>query len=331
MRLATPLVLIALVAAAGGVSDITDEVVNRDVVVVGGGASGAHAAVKLRDMGKTIMLVEKRDRLGGLTETCLVSVFPLVTTTKYVDFTTGRALDNYTAPTSAEALAALKTYHGLCKRYEQLLLPGYFDFPLPGEIPEDFTLLFRDFVARYNISAAVPRLFQLTGVGLGDMMNIPTMYVMQGKGAPLTGVLFGETSNVVPVSGDNHELYRKIGDLLGQDVLYSSTVMSSVRGADDTGVTVVVEAANGNRKRIRAQRLLIAIEPSTDNMAPFDLDASESAVFSKFRPSNVYVGAVRNPSLVVNQSLTNMPAAAEPSNWTALPLPPFNSRFDYFG
>lgn len=157
------------------------------------------------------------------------------------------------------------------------------------------------------------------------------MYVMQGIGAPLTGAFFGETSNVVPVSGDNHELYAKIGDLLGQDVLYSSTVVSSVRGADDTGVALVVEAADGNRKRIKAQRLLIAIEPSPANMGPFDLDASESAVFSKFRSTNVYVGAVRNPSLVVNQSLTNMPAAAQPSNWTALPLPPFNSRFDYFG
>lgn len=90
-------------------------------------------------------------------------------TTKYVDFTTGQALDNYMPPTSAEALAALKTYHELCKQYEQLLLPGYFDFPLPGDIPEDLTLVFRDFVAKYNISAAVPRLFQLTGLGLGDM------------------------------------------------------------------------------------------------------------------------------------------------------------------
>ena len=78
-------------------------------------------------------------------------------------------------------------------------------------------------------------------------------------------------------------------------------------------------------------RLLLAIQPSADNLAPFDLDASELAVFSKFRWSNSYVGAVRHPSLVVNQSLTNMPAAAEPSNWTTLPLPPFNARLDYFG
>lgn len=202
MRPATPLVLIALVAAAGGVSDTTNEVINRDVVIVGGGASGAHAAVKLRDMGKTIALVEKRDKLGGHTETyqdpltgkpinvgvqawttyknttdfitkrmnlSVVVKSQTSLATKYVDFTTGQALDSYTAPTSAEALAALRTYHELCKQYEQLLLPGYFDFPLPDDIPEDLTLLFRDFVAKYNISAAVPRLFQLTGVGLGDM------------------------------------------------------------------------------------------------------------------------------------------------------------------
>lgn len=89
--------------------------------------------------------------------------------TKYVDFTTGRILDNYTAPTSAEAIVALRKYHELCKGYEGLLLPGFFNFPLPGDIPKDLTLLFRDFVAKYNISAAVPQLFKLTGMGVGDM------------------------------------------------------------------------------------------------------------------------------------------------------------------
>lgn len=353
-----------LTVAAGAVLATAIEVINRDVVIVGGGASGAHAAVKLRDMGKTIVLVEKGNTLGGHTKTyhdpltgqpinigvqawtsykntidfvtqrMNISVVAKPQTplaTKYVDFTTGLALDNYTTPTSTESLAALGKYHEICKRYEDLLLPGLFNFPLPGDIPEDLTLLFRDFVAKHNISAAVPRLFELTGMGVGDIMNTATMYVMQAIGAPLTGSFFGETSNVVPVSGDNHELYLKIGGLLGQDVLYSSTVVSSKRGDDDTGVTITVEDAGGTRKQIEAQRLLLAIEPSIENLSPFDLDASESAVFSRFRSSTIYVGAVRNPSLVVNQSLTNMPAAAEPSNWTALPLPPFNSRLDHFG
>lgn len=64
MRYTTPLVLVAaLVDAAGASSDPVDEVITRDVVIVGGGASGAHAAVRLRDMGKSIVLVEKRDKL----------------------------------------------------------------------------------------------------------------------------------------------------------------------------------------------------------------------------------------------------------------------------
>jgi ribulose 1,5-bisphosphate synthetase/thiazole synthase len=35
--------------------------ITRDVVVVGGGASGAHAAVWLRDHGKSVAVIEKRD------------------------------------------------------------------------------------------------------------------------------------------------------------------------------------------------------------------------------------------------------------------------------
>lgn len=57
-------VLIALlIVAVGAVHNAALEVINRDVVIVGGGASGAHAAVKLRDMGKSVVLVEKRDKL----------------------------------------------------------------------------------------------------------------------------------------------------------------------------------------------------------------------------------------------------------------------------
>lgn len=42
------------------------ETITRDVVVIGGGASGAHAAVWLRDAGKSVVLVEKADQLVSL-------------------------------------------------------------------------------------------------------------------------------------------------------------------------------------------------------------------------------------------------------------------------
>ena len=47
--------LIPILAAADPLS--------RDVVIIGGGASGAHAAVWLRDHGKSVIVVEKRDTL----------------------------------------------------------------------------------------------------------------------------------------------------------------------------------------------------------------------------------------------------------------------------
>lgn len=42
----------------------TYEVIERDVVIVGGGASGSHAAVRLReDYNKTVVVIEKQSNL----------------------------------------------------------------------------------------------------------------------------------------------------------------------------------------------------------------------------------------------------------------------------
>src|SRR5262245_50148167 len=41
----------------------------RDVCVIGGGSAGTYAAVRLRDMGKSVVVVERKGRLGGHAET----------------------------------------------------------------------------------------------------------------------------------------------------------------------------------------------------------------------------------------------------------------------
>lgn len=80
MQLAMTKYMVSLAAAAGlarasgwTVMDINygqwSEVVERDVCVVGGGASGVHAAVGLVDAGKTVAVVERNDFLGGHTHT----------------------------------------------------------------------------------------------------------------------------------------------------------------------------------------------------------------------------------------------------------------------
>ncbi|EAQ83425.1 hypothetical protein CHGG_09829 [Chaetomium globosum CBS 148.51] len=50
------------------------EVIQRDVCVIGGGASGVHAAVSLKDKGKTVVVVERLNRLGGNTLTYVDSI-----------------------------------------------------------------------------------------------------------------------------------------------------------------------------------------------------------------------------------------------------------------
>lgn len=54
-----------------------EDIIVRDVAIVGGGASGTYAAVRLKDQGKTIALIERDDHLvrdnlphiGGVTST----------------------------------------------------------------------------------------------------------------------------------------------------------------------------------------------------------------------------------------------------------------------
>jgi heterodisulfide reductase subunit A-like polyferredoxin len=57
-----------------------NDIIIRDVAIIGGGASGTHAAISLKDKGKSIIVIEKQGRLGGHTET-------------YIDPSTGIPID----------------------------------------------------------------------------------------------------------------------------------------------------------------------------------------------------------------------------------------------
>lgn len=42
-----------------------EDVLIRDVVVIGGGASGTYGAIALKDMGRSVAVVEKKPHFGG--------------------------------------------------------------------------------------------------------------------------------------------------------------------------------------------------------------------------------------------------------------------------
>ncbi|EAQ83676.1 hypothetical protein CHGG_10080 [Chaetomium globosum CBS 148.51] len=336
-----------LLAAATAVSATSwlPDIVTRDVAIIGGGASGAYAAIRLKeDFKKSIVLVEKAGRLGGHVSTyddpktgtpfdfgvqsfndygparaffermgVAVGAAPRVAlTSKYADFSSGAAVD-FTPPSNEDRVAALGRFLNATAAYEEYFLPGYWNFPAPGKIPEDLLLPFGKFVEKYQLHAAVNQVFQITGMGTGDMMNALTLYVLGAFGQPMIRAFLGQGATFTPTSRRNIALYEAIQSRLGNDVLLNT------------------ESASGKVTIILARRLLMAIEPTPSNMAPFGLDLVEQSTFSKFRYSSIHAGVVSHPSLPRNVSLVNTPRAASPANYVALPKPNFNVRFDYLG
>lgn len=250
-------------------------------------------------------------------------------TSKFVDFQTGRLVDGYAAPANDAKFAALQVYLDACEKYENMLLPGFFDFPDPAQIPEDLLMPFGQFVDKYGIAAAVPQLWQSTVQGVGNFMDVPTMYVMQASPAPMVRALLGKGAAAVPPSGNLHELFERIEEFLGDDVQYSSQAVASTRTEDD-GVSVTIQSSIDNANcTVHAKRLLLAVEPTAANTAPFDLDDAERAVFAQLGYTTVYAGIVRHPSLQVGTSYGNTLPAAAPANYTVYPLPAQVGRFDY--
>ncbi len=74
MRKGAGLVASALLMQGAAAGRKCCKTVHRDVVVVGGGASGAHAAVWLRDHEYSVIVVEKADQLVSPPSLCSVSL-----------------------------------------------------------------------------------------------------------------------------------------------------------------------------------------------------------------------------------------------------------------
>ena len=248
----------------------------------------------------------------------------------HVDFTTGTAPKNYTPPQDADRMAGLRKYLAIAEQYESILEPGFWNFPPPERIPDDLLLPFRDFVQKYNLSATVPQIFSYTGFGNHDLMNTLTVWAMRSFTIDMSRSILGVNSSVVPTSRRNQDLYDRVLRFLGGDVLTSSVVTSSSRSA--AGVELVVTNARGKQTAVVAKRLLVAVPPTLENLAPLAPDDDERGVFAAFNYSRSYVSVVSHPALPANVSLVNTPLAAQPDRWTAaIPAPPYIARLDHYG
>ena len=288
-------------------------IITRDVCIIGGGSTGTYSAIRLSDSGKSVVVVEAKNLLGGHTNTYTdpstnetvdygVQIFhnldivrkyfarfdiPLQTAvlgspgtvTEYVDFRTGKVVPGYTTPDPSAGFAA---YGAQVAKYPYLET----GFNLPDPVPADLLLPFGAFVQKYNLGALVPTLFDFVQ-GVGNILDRYTLYIFKYFG--LTALQDLSIGFLTTVRLDNSELYRKALAELGQNVLLNSHVVATDRSGP-AGVKVLVETPTGP-KLILAKKLVITIPPKLDNLVGFDLSFNETSLFGQlpntgnYRPS----------------------------------------------
>jgi len=308
--------------------------IERDVCVIGGGSGGTFTAVGVKDAGRSVVVLERKQRLGGHTETYVdpttgiptdigVVVFhnlPVVTdyfarlgtpiiplptgsfgsNNLNFDFRTGQ-LQNFTEPTPAETGAALQGYFG----YLQQLKATYFDldssFDLPNPVPLDLTMKFRDFVAKYGFGAMVRTAFQF-GQGTGDILDMPTVYALKVFSSQVVSSIFGINGGFMACPTGNSTLYENATAFLGDDVVFGADVLHVER--DKHGVTVNVDTPQG-RYIVKAKKLVVTAPPTLDNLCSFDLDRNEESIFRRFDSNFYYTGLLKLQGVPAGLSITN--------------------------
>jgi hypothetical protein len=302
------------------------DTIHRDVAIIGGGSSGTYSAISLKDRNISTIVIETQDRLGGHTHTYIdpatsapidwgVVIFhnapivqnyfarfgiPLapvdVTATKAVtyDFRSG---NNVTGRqySQLEVAAALQKYVEVISQWPQLDL-GMF---LPDPVPEDLTISMGEFATKHGIEAAIPTMSQFNP-GLGDFLSVPVVENMRVVGLSLVQAL----QKGFVTTGNNSVLYSAAqAELLAtQSVLLSSRVISTKRS--NNSVSLVVNTPQG-RKLVVAKKLLITIPAKPDYLEPFDLNANEKSIFSKFVNGAYYTSLMKNTGLPPNLTVFN--------------------------
>ncbi|KAJ5584787.1 uncharacterized protein N7459_004587 [Penicillium hispanicum] len=321
-----------------------ENIIVRDVAIIGGGASGTYAAIRLQqDYNKSVLVVEQKDVLGGHTEAYhdpesgstidigvivyldlpLVRNFfarfdiPLTTmffnsqVIKEVDFRTGLPVS--LPPTFDDTAAAFARYADQLARYPTLT-EGYV---FPDPIPDDLLLPFLHFVQKYNLTAILPSAWSYAQ-GYGDILNLPTVHVLKVCGPQILRPL--SAGFLTTARWNNHEIYEKSLALLGNgtNVLLGSSIVAMRRDGCANYVDFLVRTPN-THTLVRARQVLFTIPPQLEGRSRFDLDRREMALFSKFQNFEYYTGLLRNVPITDNTTLINM--AMDPLNFYLPTLP----------
>lgn len=338
-----PLALALLAWNPGAQTSTIDADITRDICIIGGGSSGTYAAIRLKQLGVSVALVEKAPRLGGHVNTfhdpvsdiafdfgvviyenttivsdyfrsLNVSLAPSsgsTLTSAYANFkTNGRAIANPESLPWNDQIAvgaALAKYAGILSRYS-FLSNGY---ELPKPVPEELLLPWGEFLSSHNLTSLAFTVYQYAQ-GLGNILAQPTLYVMKDFSLSLVKVLLGDGSAFVSsAKNGNQELYDRALEHLGVDVFLETTATSIYRCND--GVDVELRSSAPSKKTtIHAKKVLVAIEPTLPNIQSLGLDMTDSELelFGQFNNSYYWNAVIKAPSFPPNTSFFNADLAA---------------------
>jgi hypothetical protein len=327
-----------------------EDIITRDVCILGGGATGTYAAVQLREQGHSIALVEKKNRMGGHAETLYLPngeyvnygvegyfnndltkdffnqldvdyepLLPGSIITENVNFNTGERDLPGNEPLTTVAAAVL--YRTAIEQFDYLASGAYY---LPDEVPEVLLRPFREFVEAHALQGAMYLIFMFAE-NVGDILEAPLLYVIQNFGITHINALLGG-GYIRPKNG-TYELFSKAANYIDeQNTFYETTVTRANRNS--TGVEMIVQSADGSRKLIEAKKLLITFPPTLSSLSGFDLRKEESSLFAKWSHMNYYAAAITNTGLPDGINVANTNPENQPGS---LPLPPFQWELEYSG
>lgn len=349
LRFASAAALTAAVGNSLSTDSAAEEIITRDVCIVGGGGSGAYAAIQLKDQGHSVVVVERKDRLGGpaitkylpggshinygvegvFRDTVSTEFFkrlnveydpllPATLLTDYVDFKTGQKVPPNNNPISTAAAVLL--WRAAIEQFN-FLSRGLYNLPNP--IPEVLLQPLGDFVKSHALEGALNLIFQFSS-STGKMLETPLLYVLQNFGIAHLNALLG--GYIKPRDG-MAKLYDSAAAVLGsQNILYQTTAIEVNR--TESGVSVrVQDLTNGASTIIKAKKLLVTIPPIMANMQPFDLDETEERLFRKWDWKTYYVALITNHGIPDNVNVANL----DPTQPFSLPIPPFQWELEYMG
>lgn len=313
------------------------DIIERDVIIIGGGSSGTYTSVRLKDHNKTVVVVEKKAALGGHAEDWVdpstgthidigtvvfahsktvtdyfgrfnLSLVPITgaSTNEFVDFSSGKVV-NFVPPSDASLRSALTIYKDQLNRYPAL--QGSFNMTYP--INPDLLLRFGDFVTKYGLQDLVPRAFAVNQ-GAAPLLDISTLYIFKYLNSDEVHSL--EQGFLTTEHHSTVELYQKAAEFLGSDVLFNSTVLEMDRSGDKE-VRVAVRTPAGP-KLVIAKKILSTIPPLLDNLSGYDLSEEETSLFGQFFANGYYTGLLKSTELNVSLLATG---PGQPYNVPVLP------------